>query len=237
MDFRVQIPRFFPRPETKIPNPLKALAANHPNRKPHFVLGRKSAVILPLMDLTEIIFRVFAWARPLLWYYHRLRYLLSVAIRCLEDDACCLWLLDNASARAGFESTLVDAERCLEAAIALRVRELLNLPQPQGRLGLAGRHRIHSPASLERLAGRLDRLVDRFNEIERLAQLRARRLQRESEATPVCFEADHRPQDDLLVVVWPVFFFPCASVQSATLPAGLRIRAPPWPASGPAIKA
>jgi hypothetical protein len=47
------------------------------------------------MGLTEIIFRVFAWARPLLWYYHRLRCLLSVAIHCLEDDDCCLWLLGD----------------------------------------------------------------------------------------------------------------------------------------------
>jgi len=193
------------------------------------------------MDLTEIIFRVFAWARPLLWHYHRLRYLLTVAIRCLEDEACCLWLLDNPPARAGFESTLVDAERCLEAAIALRVRELLNLPQPQGRPGLAGSHRIHTPASLERLATRLDRLVARFNDIERLAQLRACRLQRESAAAPVCFEADHlsglRPGDPpsgLVLLMAPFFIFAPASPPA---PAGRRIRAPPWPALRPAITA
>jgi hypothetical protein len=180
------------------------------------------------MDLTEIIYRVFAWARPLLWYYHRLRYLLSVAIRCLEDDECCHWLLDNPSARAGFESKLIDAERCLEAVIALRVREILKLPAPQSRPGLAGRCRIHTPVSLERLAGRLDRLVARFNDIERLAQLRASRLQREIDTAPVLLAADHRPclAPDFMA---PSFVARLSARQCNALPslAGLRIRAPP----------
>ena len=74
------------------------------------------------MSLTEIIFRLFARLRPLLWYYHRLRYFLGLAIRCLEDDDHCLWLLTNPHQRAAFEAKLVDAERCLVIAIALRTR-------------------------------------------------------------------------------------------------------------------
>src|SRR5688572_25055800 len=133
-----------------------------------------------MFELTEIIYRLFAWVRPLLWYYHRLGYLLNVAIVCLKDDDFCFWLLDNPAARADFESKLTDAERCLEIAIGLRTREILGLAMPVSkRLGIGGFHRLHSPTSLERLAARLDRLVDRYNAIERLAQLRAARLRRE----------------------------------------------------------
>ena len=190
------------------------------------------------MDLTEIIFRLFAWARPLLWYYHRLRYFLVVAIRCLEDDAYCLWLLDNPEARAGFESRLVDGERCLDIAIGLRTRELLGLPIPiKDRPGIAGRHRIHSPASLERLAARLDRLIDRYNDIERLARLRAQRIKRGIDAAPVSFEADHRPGNPHPAWCrwcrWCRRSFSFLSAFSgfrraaAPAPAGRRIRAPP----------
>ena len=148
------------------------------------------------MSLSEIIFRLFAWVRPLLWYYHRLSHFLEAAIRCLEDDDYCLWLFDTPSGRAAFESKLVDGERCLDIAIGLRVREILGLAMPvTPRLGIGGFHRIHSPPSLERLAARLDRLVDRYNDIERLAQLRAARIRREIEAAPVLLEADHRPDD------------------------------------------
>ena len=180
------------------------------------------------MLLTEIIFRLFARLRPLLWYYHRLRYLLAVAIHCLEDDAYCFWLHDNRKARASFEAKLVDAERCLEAALGLRVREILGLPIPiSERIGLRGHTRIHSPASLIRIAARLDRLVDRYNDIERLAQLRAARLRREADAAPILLEADHRPGTapaSRRLVVSPFFVFPRVA---ACTPAGLRIRAPP----------
>ena len=149
---------------------------------------------MPVMGLTEIIFRLFAWARPLLWYYHRLGRMLEAVILQLQDDGYCLWLFDNPRARAWFEGVLVDAERCLEIAIACRVRELLGLPMPvRDKPGIGGFHRIHHPASLLRLAGRLDRLVDRYNAIERLARLRARRIRRDMEAAPVVIEADHRP--------------------------------------------
>ena len=182
------------------------------------------------MSLSEIIFRLFAWARPLLWYYHRLGYFLRIAILCLEDDDYCFWLLDNPAARAGFESRLVNAECCLEAAIGLRVRELLGLPMPlAGRPGIRCLNSIRTPASLERLAGRLDRLVDRYNDIERLARLRAARLKRDSDTTPVLLIADHRP-DDLhpprrsvaVFLFWPPF-----SIPARAAPPDLRIRAPP----------
>ena len=184
------------------------------------------------MSLSEIIFRLFAWVRPLLWYYHRLSHFLEMAIRCLEDDGYCLWLFDTPSGRAGFESKLVDGERCLDIAIGLRVREILGLAMPvTPRPGIGGFHRIHSPPTLERLAARLDRLVERYNDIERLAQLRAARIRREIEAAPVLLEADHRPASPSPAVVSSTFFifsrfpvFPRTAVQA---PAGLRIRAPP----------
>ena len=183
------------------------------------------------MSLTEIIFRLFAWVRPLLWYYHRLGHFLDVAILCLRHDDYCLWLFDNPKARAGFESKLVDAERCLEIAIAWRVREILGLPMPATtRMGIGGFHRLHSPTSLVRLAARLDRLVDRYNAIERLAQLRAARIKREMEQAPVLLVADHRPQDVqpslmMIAVLSPLSL--ASSLVLTTLTAGLHIRGPP----------
>jgi hypothetical protein len=184
------------------------------------------------MSLNEIIFRLFAWARPLLWYYHRLGRLLEVAILQLQDDDYCLWLFDNPKARAWFEGVLVDGERCLEIAIAYRVREILSLPMPATpRIGIGGFHRIHTPSSLLHLAGRLDRLVDRYNAIERLAQLRAARIRREMDEAPVLLVADHRPANPnptllSLLLSSPFFFFPPAATST-----GQRIRGPPRPGS------
>ncbi len=190
------------------------------------------------MELTEIIYRLFAWVRPLLWYYHRLGHFVRIAIRCLEDDETCLWLIDNPSARARFEAMLVDSERCLEIALGLRVREILGLPMPAGgRIGLRGRHRIHTPTDILRLAHRLDRLVDRYNDIERLAQLRAARLKREMEAAPVLLIPDHRPWDARRPALSPSPFFQIFRRRrfsvffmraAASAPASQRIRAPPW---------
>ncbi|HEX5008598.1 MAG TPA: hypothetical protein VFV70_15900, partial [Hyphomonadaceae bacterium] len=98
-----------------------------------------------MMELTAIIFRLFAWARPLLWYYHKLGYFLRIAIRYVADEACLTRLIEHPDLRAWVEGMLVDAERCCDIAIALRTRELLGLPMPQGRLGIGGFHRIHSP--------------------------------------------------------------------------------------------
>jgi hypothetical protein len=95
---------------------------------------------------------------------------------------------------------------------------------PIRKLGIGGFHRIHHPASLIRLAERFDRLVARYNDIERLAQLRAARIQREIDAAPVLLVPDHRPEQPLPSLEVLVFFvFPRAAPASA----GLRIRAPP----------
>ena len=184
------------------------------------------------MELTGIIYRLFAWVRPLLWYYHRLGWFLRVAILCFEDDAWCLRLFDNPAARARVEGMLADAEHCLDIAIGLRACELLGLPAiPEPRPGLRQRARIHTPPSLLRLAARLDRLIDRHNAIERLAQLRAQRLRREREAAPVLLEADHRPPalpaSPRRLAASPFFIFPPAAFRCAASPAGQRIRAPP----------
>jgi hypothetical protein len=184
------------------------------------------------MLLNEIVYRLFALMRPLLWYYHRCGRMLEIAILHLkDDDYClwyCLWLHDTPAARAWFEGVLVDGERCLEIAIAYRVREILGLAMPIRKLGIGGFHRLHSPTSLIRLAERFDRLVARYNAIERLAQLRAARIQREIDAAPVLLVPDHRPeqvQPSLVVLVLVFFVFP----RAAPAPAGRRIRAPPRP--------
>ena len=183
------------------------------------------------MELTGIIYRLFAWVRPLLWYYHRLGWFLRVAIACFEDDAWCLRLFDNPAARARVEGMLADAEHCLDIAIGLRACELLGLPAiPEPRPGLRQRARIHTPPSLLRLAARLDRLIDRHNAIERLAQLRAERLCREIDAAPVRLVPDHRPpqaEPSMLMVIALSPLSPATSYGFTAVTAGLHIRGPP----------
>ena len=92
----------------------------------------------------------------------------------LEDEEHLLWLEDNPHERCILEARLADGEHCLDIIIGLRAKEILGLAiLPEDRPGIRACARIHSAASLEQLAGRLDRLVARYNDIERLARLRA----------------------------------------------------------------
>jgi hypothetical protein len=149
------------------------------------------------MSWTEIIFWLFARLRPVLWYAHRLGNLLQLALLVLGDEEHLLWLEDNPQERCSLEARLADGEHCLDIIIGLRAKEILGLAiLPEDRPGIRACARIHSAPGLEQLAGRLDRLVARYNDIERLARLRANRIRREIEAAPVLPVADHRRDDD-----------------------------------------
>jgi hypothetical protein len=148
------------------------------------------------MSWTEIIFWLFARLRPVLWYAHRLGNLLQAALLVLGDEEHLLWLEDNPQERCSLEARLADGEHCLDIVIGLRAKEILGLAiLPEDRPGIRACARIHSAPGLEQLAGRLDRLVARYNDIERLARLRANRIRREIEAAPVLLVADHRPRE------------------------------------------
>ena len=233
MDSDVLIPLFFWPPGRKFPHRDKALAENPRNPERNLSLGGKSRRILPAMDLTAIIYRLFAWLRPLLWYYHRLGYFLRVAIRCFEDDDCVLRMVDNPDIRLRVEGMLVDAERWLDIAIGLRTRELLGLPMPPDRPRRGEDARPHTPPTLERLAARLDRLVDRYNDIERLAQLRADSIRREMDAAPVLLGADliwNRDDDDSGMrnpMIPTTTISSCNAVNAIARSRATAIRAPP----------
>ena len=188
------------------------------------------------MSWTEIIFWLFARLRPVLWYAHRLANLLQLALLVFEDEEHLLWLEDNPHERCILEARLADGEHCLDIIIGLRAKEILGLAiLPEDRPGIRACARIHSAASLEQLAGRLDRLVARYNDIERLARLRAARLRREIEAAPVLPVADHRPDDDnfgtrtttIPGIAIPTTIFDRTWTTTTIFSAAAAIRAPP----------
>ena len=186
------------------------------------------------MDWTGIILRLLAWLRPLLWYQHGFCRLLSTALRCWEDDAMFAWLAENAWGRADCEQKIADAEQCLNIIIHLRARELLGLAvEPEDRPGLKGRcARIHSAPTMARLGARLARLVERHEDLERLARLRASCIRRKRDAAPVELIADHRPEPSdpaCDAIAWLLSHAQPVESPRAFAPAiaGLHIRAPP----------
>jgi hypothetical protein len=122
------------------------------------------------MSWSEIIFWLFARLRPLLAYHARLGWMLRVAAAMFEDHETLLWLAEDPEDCAVVEGMFADAEHYLDIIIGLRACELLGLPafaiRPQ-------RARIHTAPSLERLAARFAWLARRYDDIERLARLRA----------------------------------------------------------------
>jgi hypothetical protein len=169
------------------------------------------------MDLTEIIFRLFAWVRPLLWYSHRLAHVLEAFLISLERPSVVERVRTDPDKRRQWAGILADLEHVLDIAVGLRTRELLgHRVEPEMRPGLRQQ--------------RLIRLIDRYYDLERLACLRAARLRHEAAVTPVRLVADHRPrraQPPLMMVVVSPLSQASSSI-FVTLMAGQRIRAPPW---------
>jgi hypothetical protein len=184
------------------------------------------------MDLTEIIFRLFAWVRPLLWYSHRLAHVLEAFLISLERPSVVERVRTDPDKRRQWAGILADLEHVLDIAVGLRTRELLgHRVEPEMRPGLRQqRIRVHVAPGFEALILRLIRLIDRYYDLERLACLRAARLRHEAAVTPVRLVADHRPrraQPPLMMVVVSPLSQASSSI-FVTLMAGQRIRAPPW---------
>ena len=182
------------------------------------------------MDLTEIIFRLFAWVRPLLWYTHRLAHVLEAFLISLERPSVVARVCSDPDRRRLWAGIILDLEHVLDIAIGLRTRELLDQRiDPETRPGLRQRRvRIHIVPDFQVLLQRLMRLIARYYDLERLARLRARRLRREAEAAPAVMEADHRPAPGLpsAMMIAPPLSRASSSV-FAILTAGPHIRAPP----------
>lgn len=182
--------------------------------------------------LTEIIFRLFAWVRPLLWYYHRLGHALEAALISLERPSVIARLLEDPAKRAQWAAIVIDLECGLDLAIGLRTRELLgHRIAPEARPGLHPHQlvRIRRAPGFEALLQRLFRLIARYGDLERLARLRAWRLRREAGAAAVLLTPEHRStpaQPSVMTIVTSSLSPPSSSVIVATT-AGLHIRAPP----------
>ena len=186
------------------------------------------------MDLTGIILRLLAWLRPLAWYNHVFCRVMNVALRMWDDEPSRRWFAENAPGRADLEQKIADAEQCLNIIIALRARELLGLPiEPEDRPGLRGRcARIHVAPSMERLGARLARLAERYEDMERLARLRAACIRRERDQAPVLLNPSHQPEPSdpaCDALAWLLAHAQPFAIPRALAPdiAGLRIRAPP----------
>lgn len=189
---------------------------------------------MPAMSaLTEIIFHLFAWVRPLLWYDHRIGHVLEAALISLERPSVAARLLDDPARRAQWAAIILDLECGLDLAIGLRTRELLGHPAaPEARPGLRQRRliRIRRAPGFDELIRRLFRLIARYCDLERLARLRAYRLRRENDTAPVLLAADRRPAQagpSLLMIAALSPLYPATSYGFTAAAAGLRIRAPP----------
>jgi hypothetical protein len=182
--------------------------------------------------LTEILFRLFAWVRPLLWYYHRIGHVLEAALISLERPSVIARLVNDPARRSQWAAIILDLEFGLDLAIGLRTRELLGQRiDPEARPGLRHKHliRIYRAPGFEPLLQRLARLIERYCHLERLARLRADRIRREIDAAPVLLAADHRPQQHqpafMMIALSPLS--PATSYAFLAATAGRRIRAPP----------
>ena len=183
--------------------------------------------------LTEIIFRLFAWVRPLLWYTHRIGHVLEAFLISLERPSVVERVRNDPAKRLQWARIILDLEHGLDIAIGLRTRELLGHPiEPEARPGLKQSRliRLYRAPDFQALLLRLLRLIERYYDLERLAQLRAARLRREADAAPVRLVADHRPQQDqpALMMMAVASLLSLATSSIFAIPtAGLRIRAPP----------
>src|SRR5262245_53027571 len=113
---------------------------------------------MPRMSaLTEILFRLFAWVRPLLWYYHRLGHVLEAFLISLERPSVVERVIRDPDKRRQWAGIIADLEHLLDIAIGLRTRELLgHAIEPETRPGLRQqRIRIHIPPGFQALLLRL----------------------------------------------------------------------------------
>ncbi|CAN0473012.1 unnamed protein product, partial [Phaeothamnion confervicola] len=118
-----------------------------------------------------------------------LRYFLEIAVLVFEDDEHLAYLADYPDARADLESKIADFERVLDIIIGLKVAEALGRPPPASRPRLGLCARIHAAPSIERLAARLRRLIERYGDVDKIIRRRAARLRRERDAAPVLLGA------------------------------------------------
>ena len=182
------------------------------------------------MDLTEIIFWLFARLRPVLWYYHRLTRIIEAFVAALSCEEIRGRLAADPRLRAWWAGILADGERLFDIAVSLRAQEIMGRPVPViDDPRLKGAARIHSAPTFESLLVRLSRLIERHGDIERLARLRVFRLRSEAEAAPVLLVSDHRPHHAglPLPVIAASPASPASTCDFAGAAAGRRIRAPP----------
>lgn len=178
---------------------------------------------------TEILFRLFAWLRPALWYHGRLTHLLEAFAFGLGRESVIRRLLFDPARRAMWAQALVSGERCLEAVIGLRALEILGCPAPpQPRPGIhPSRLSVHPP-DFRTLTLHVRSLARRYEMIERLAHRRAVRMRREREAASLMLAADRRPcmpNHVMMAIQSPLS--PATPAGFSARKAGPRIRAPP----------
>ena len=183
--------------------------------------------------LTWILWRF----QPALWLDGVVARLIGWALRLLEDEDHRDWLKDSPANCAWFGGWLALGEARLNELIHYRACELLNL-------GCQGRKLpAFSPArgvrTLDQAILRFARLAERYQAIERLAQLRAIKLKRLLDPAIIELEPVRHPATPpttapsaTLVVVVVVVVMVMVMVASLFSTAGFSaqpIRAPPWP--------
>jgi len=179
------------------------------------------------MDLTAIINWLLWRLAPAAWLEGVIDRLIAWAFAVLEDETEQDWLDERPRNSHWFGGWLVIAEARLDELIDLRAHQLLNWRRaprdvPQ-----------HYPApavrSFDDCVVRLARLIQRFEDVDRLAQRRVETLERLCDDTVIDLIPDHRPAEaaESTDFTAPAAAFFCARVSVHSHPSLHCIRAPP----------
>jgi hypothetical protein len=159
-------------------------------------------MLLAMMQLWQIILRILWPLRPALAVETNLVDIIRTGLDLFHDEDSWLDMEESPAFWAGIAASLLSAHAKLDLLICLRAHEIAGL-QWRGRPFRACRHPHLSDRTPEACWRRFQRLVLRFEQVERLAHLRARKLKRWRDDYPLrlrpagasspMIEPSHRP--------------------------------------------
>ncbi len=152
-----------------------------------------------MYELSQIILWILWTLRPAMAVETNLVDILNEAMRLFEDEDSRLWMEDDPANCALVSQALLDARSKLDLLIYLRACEIADLPH-RARMWRPVKLLHHSDRDLAACWRRFGGLAARFDDAERLAQLRAAKLLRERDelppslraVSPFCLDASHR---------------------------------------------
>ncbi|GEM_PF-431995 len=152
-----------------------------------------------MTELFLVLLRILFPLDPVARLREITREYLNWLVTCLEDPAKLNDFLTNPEACAGVEAHVIVIEHGVQLLINERARQIAGLPFIYTeRLKLVRLHRAKPP---RKILARLNRAAALFDNLERLAHRRAKRMQREHSENPLRLDASHRSTSPALRAV------------------------------------